>query len=103
MDTARDGAGRLVEHATRQSCCLQLDSGRSLGQIILDFSRPPTLFLSMVRGRRYYEYVGTILVKLRVYVLFFQWHARVYITVMFSEELFGGVNGVGPFGVAVAR
>ena len=37
MDTARDGAGRLVEHANRQSCCLQLDSGRSLDQIIRDF------------------------------------------------------------------
>ena len=37
MDTARDGAGRLVEHANRQSCCLQLDSSRSLDQIIRDF------------------------------------------------------------------
>ena len=39
MDTARDGAGRLIviEHANRQSCCLQLDSGRSLDQIIRDF------------------------------------------------------------------
>ena len=70
MDTARDGAGRLVEHANRQSCCLQLDSGRSLDQIIVDFSRPPTLFLSMVRERRYYEDVGAVLVKLRLYVLF---------------------------------
>ena len=62
MDTVRDGAGRLVEHANRQSCCLQLDSGRSLDQTIRDFSRPPTLFLSMERGRRYYEDVCTILV-----------------------------------------
>ena len=62
MDTARDGAGRLLEHANRQSCCLQLDSGRSLDQIIRDFSRPLTLFLSMVRGWRHYEDVGTILV-----------------------------------------
>ena len=37
MDTARDGAGRLVEYANRQSCCLQLDGGRSLDQIIHDF------------------------------------------------------------------
>ena len=38
MDTARDdGAGRLVEHANRQSCCLQLESRRSLDQIILGF------------------------------------------------------------------
>ena len=37
MDTARDGDGRLVEHANRQSCCLQLDSGRPLDQIIRDF------------------------------------------------------------------
>ena len=44
MDTARGGAGRMVEHANRQSCCIQLDSGRSLHQIIRDFSRPPTLF-----------------------------------------------------------
>ena len=62
MDTARDGAGRLVEQANRQSRCVQLDSGRSLDQIICDFSCPPTLFLSMVRGRTYYEDVGTILV-----------------------------------------
>ena len=108
MDTARDGAGRLVEHANRQSCCLKLDSGRSLDQIIRDFSRSPALFLSKVRGRRYYEDVDTILVYLRVYVLallyFFQWHARVYIAVyVFSEELCGGVNGVGPFGVSVVR
>ena len=33
MDSARDGAGKLVEHANRQSCCLELDSGRSLDQI----------------------------------------------------------------------
>ena len=63
MDTARgNGAGRLVEHANRQSCCLQLDRGRSLDQIIRYFSRPPTLVLSMVTGRRYYEDVGTLLV-----------------------------------------
>ena len=62
MDTARDGAGTLVQHANRQSYCLQLDSGRPLDPIIRDFSRPPTLFLSMVRGRRYCEDVGTILV-----------------------------------------
>ena len=62
MDTARNGAGRLLEHANRQSCCLQLDSGRSMDQIIRDFSRPPTLFLSMVRERRYYEDVDTIIV-----------------------------------------
>ena len=37
MDTARGGAGRLVEHAARQSFCLQLDRGRSLNQIIRDF------------------------------------------------------------------
>ena len=39
MDTARDSAGGLlvIEHANRQSCCLQLDSGRSLDQIIRDF------------------------------------------------------------------
>ena len=37
MDTARNGAGRLVEHANRQSCCLQLDIGRSLDQKIRDF------------------------------------------------------------------
>ena len=37
MHTARDGAGGLVEHANRQSCCSQLDSGRSLDQIICDF------------------------------------------------------------------
>ena len=37
MDTAQDGAGRLVEHANRQRCCLQLDSGRLLDQIIRDF------------------------------------------------------------------
>ena len=37
MDIARDGAGRLVEHANRKSCCLQLDSVRSLDQIIRDF------------------------------------------------------------------
>ena len=37
VDTVRDGAGRLVEHAKRQSCCLQLDRGRSLDQIIRDF------------------------------------------------------------------
>ena len=37
MDTAQGGAGRLVEHANRQSCCLQLDSGRLLDQIIRDF------------------------------------------------------------------
>ena len=66
MDTTRDGAGKLVEHASRQSCCLQLDSGRSLDQIICDFSRPPTPFQSMVRGRRYYEDVRTILVYVRV-------------------------------------
>ena len=35
MDIARDGAGRLVEHANIQSCCLQLESGRSLDQIII--------------------------------------------------------------------
>ena len=62
MDTARDGAGRLVEHANSRSCCLQLDNGRSLDQIIRDFSRPSTLFFLVVRGRRYYEDVGTILV-----------------------------------------
>ena len=62
MDTAQDGADRLVEHANRQSCCLQLDSGRSLDQMIKIFSRPPTLFLSVVRGRRHYEDVGIILV-----------------------------------------
>ena len=62
MDIARDGAGRLVQHANRQSCCLQLDSGRTLDQIIRYFSRPLTLFLSMVRGRRYYKDAGTILV-----------------------------------------
>ena len=32
VDTARDGAGRLAEHANRQNCCLQLDSGRSQDQ-----------------------------------------------------------------------
>ena len=37
MDSARDDAGRLVQHANRQSCCLQLNSGRSLDQIIRDF------------------------------------------------------------------
>ena len=37
IDTPRDGAGRLVEHANRQGCCLQLDSGRSLDPIIRDF------------------------------------------------------------------
>ena len=37
VNTARDGAGRLVDHANRQSYCLQLDSGRSLDQIIRDF------------------------------------------------------------------
>ena len=37
MDTARDGAGRLVEHANRQTCCSQLDGGRSMDQIIRDF------------------------------------------------------------------
>ena len=38
MDTARDGAGRLlVEHTNKQSCCLKLDSGRSLDQIIRAF------------------------------------------------------------------
>ena len=42
IDTPRDGAGRLVEHANRQGCyrqgcCLQLDSGRSLDPIIHDF------------------------------------------------------------------
>ena len=26
MDTARGGAGRMVEHLNRQSCCIQLDS-----------------------------------------------------------------------------
>ena len=50
MDTARDGAGRLVEHANRQSCCLQLDSGRSLDQIIRDF-----LILEFIAGRRIEE------------------------------------------------
>ena len=65
MDTARDGAGRLVEHANRQSCYLLLHTGRSLeDQTIRDFSRPPTHFIWMVRGRRYYEDVGAILVKL---------------------------------------
>ena len=58
MDTARIGTRR----EERESRCLQLDSGRSLDQIIRDFSRPPTLFLSVVRGRRYYGDVGTILV-----------------------------------------
>ena len=63
MDTARDGASRLlvIEHASRQRCCLQLDSGRSLDQITR-FSSPPTLWHSMVRGRRYYEDAGTNLV-----------------------------------------
>ena len=38
VDTARNGAaGRLVEQANSQSGCLQLDSGRSLDQIIRDF------------------------------------------------------------------
>ena len=62
MDTSRDGAGRLVKHASRQSCCLQLDSGPSLDQIICGLSDPPAFFLSMVRGWRHYEAVGTILV-----------------------------------------
>ena len=47
MDTARDGAGRLLEHANRQSCCSQLDSGRSLDQIIRDF-----LILEFIARRR---------------------------------------------------
>ena len=33
MDTAREGAGRLVKHANRPGCCLKLDSGRSQDQI----------------------------------------------------------------------
>ena len=37
MDTARNGAARLVKYANRQSCCSQLDSGRSLDQIIRAF------------------------------------------------------------------
>ena len=37
MDTARDGADRLVKHANGQSCCLQLDSCRPLVHKIRDF------------------------------------------------------------------
>ena len=37
IPTAPDGAGRMVEHANKKSCCLHLDSGRSLDQIIRDF------------------------------------------------------------------
>ena len=90
MDSARDVTGRLVEHVKRQSGCLQLDSGRSLDPIIRDFSRPPTLYLSMMRGRRYYEDLGIIAMGID-YVLIFcflQWHERVYTTVyVFSEGL----------------
>ena len=47
MDIARGDAGRLVEHANRQSCCLQLDSGRSLDQIICDL-----IMLEFIASRR---------------------------------------------------
>ena len=50
MDTAGDGAGRLVAHANRQSCCLQLDSGRSLDQIVRDF-----VILGFIARRRIEE------------------------------------------------
>ena len=50
MDTAREGAGRLVQHANRQSCCLQLDSGRSLDQKIRAF-----VILEFIARRRIRE------------------------------------------------
>ena len=40
----------LVEYANRQSCCLQLDSGRSLDQIIRDF-----VILEFIARRRIEE------------------------------------------------
>ena len=55
VDTARGGAGRLVEHASRLSFYIQLDSGRSLAHEIRDYSRPPTLLLSIVRTWRQYS------------------------------------------------
>ena len=47
VDTVRDGAGRLVERANRQSFCFQLNSGRALDQIVRDF-----LIVDFIAGRR---------------------------------------------------
>ena len=46
MDTARNGADRLVEHANRQDGCMLLNNGRSLGQVFRDFSRFHELIVS---------------------------------------------------------
>ena len=80
MDTARGGAGRLVEHANTHSCCIQLDSGRSLDQIIRDYSRSPAPFLTSGDGdiiRMYH--LGTIFVQLRGYdvLIFFSFFSVV--------------------------
>ena len=100
LDTAHNGVGRLVEHANRQVPWLApgLQSIAGSG-IIGEFSRPPTLFLSMVRGwrknsedvNRYFSrWISSS--RVHIYLLFpplFQWHARVY-TIL--DELLGGVQ-----------
>ena len=52
----------------------------------------------------YYSRITQGIVYVLIFDYFFEWHARVYVTVyVFSEELCGGVIGVGPFGVSVVR
>ena len=53
VDTARDGAGRLVEHGTIQSYCLQTNRGRSLDQKIRYF-----VILEVISEQRNRELAG---------------------------------------------
>ena len=50
VDTARNGAGILVEHANRQGCCLQLDSGRSLDPVFREFAGDTFYYVLRVRN-----------------------------------------------------
>ena len=70
-DTARDSAGRLLEHAEQTELLFTTGQRSLAGPDNSSFLPPTHPFPFDGVGWRHYEVVGTVLVQLRVYVLIF--------------------------------